>query len=163
MIDRRLKYQYTLRAWHVSPGYHEMSRRYFQNEALIAIAVQFLVVLILLPLLGLKWGGQAMLSFFSGGMICVLPNIYLYRRVFSHFGAQAAKRIFKSLYLGEFVKVLITGAGFAGALSNEWILPSWLFIGYIAAQLGFWLAPIATGLYKSRRMKTTFIVANHIG
>jgi ATP synthase protein I len=91
-------------------------------------------------------GRQAGGSFAVGGLICVVPNIYLYSRVFAHFGARQAKNIIKAFYWGEAVKLILTGCGFAGAfILIPWIKPPWLFSGYIAAQLGFWLAPIVLG------------------
>lgn len=127
-----------------------MNRVFFKNEASAAIATQSVCVIACSVIVLMFCGWREMASFFMGGVICVLPNIYLYRRVFSHFGARAAKQIFRSLYYGEFVKMVLTGACFVGAALSHWVLPLYLFMGYIAAQLGFWLAPIIVNIIPSR-------------
>lgn len=125
-----------------------MKRTHYQNEALFAILVQFPFVIILSPLVGILQGTLAAASFIVGGLICVLPNFYLYRRVFSHQGARAAKKMFKSLYWGEMVKVVLTALGFLCAIMTGWALPLWLFMGYITAQISFALAPLLMSFMK---------------
>ncbi len=119
-----------------------MKRNQSRNDAFWAVVTQFMVVIILSLITGFVWQARAGGSFFIGGLVCVLPNVYLYWQVFSYSGARAAKQIIKALYLGECVKLLLTAVGFAGALMISWMLPMWLFVGFIVAQMGFWLAPI---------------------
>jgi ATP synthase protein I len=127
-----------------------MKRHFYRNEALWSLITQFCVPIIAFPLVWMC-GSLAMAgSFAIGSLICVLPNIYLYRRTFAHQGARKAKKIVKAFYWGEVVKLLITGLGFAGALFISWLHPLWLFVGYIATQLGFWLGPLVLGLLKMR-------------
>ncbi|HRE31239.1 MAG TPA: ATP synthase subunit I, partial [Candidatus Berkiella sp.] len=126
------------------------------NEALFAILVQFPFVIVLSPLVGMLQGTLETASFLVGGLVCVFPNFYLYRRVFAHQGARAAKRIFKSLCVGQMIKVILTVIGFSLAISSKWVVPLWLFIGYITAQIGFALAPlIARGLKNNQGMKAS--------
>tara|TARA_R110002110_G_scaffold65206_4_gene180060 strand:- start:144997 stop:145344 length:348 start_codon:yes stop_codon:yes gene_type:complete len=110
---------------------------------------QALVILICLPLVWFFWQIQAAGSLLLGGLVCLLPNVYLYRKAFSHFGARQAKQILKDLFLGEAVKLLLTAILFVGALLVTWALPLWIFIGFILAQVGFWLAPIYLGVRKT--------------
>lgn len=123
------------------------------NDALWAIVVQFLLMLLLLPGVWWKWTLPAAGSWFVGGLVCVLPNIYLYRRVFSFFGARQAKKIISAFYWGEAIKLLLTAICFVGALQIPWILPLWVFLGYIFAQIGFWIAPIVLGFWRGKRKK----------
>jgi ATP synthase protein I len=129
-----------------------MKRTKYQNEALWTVLVQFPLVIILSPLIGILQGTLPAASYVVGGLICVLPNLYLYRRVFSHQGAKAAKKIFQSLYWGEAIKILLTAAGFLLAVTTEWVLPLWLFMGYITAQLGFAIAPILINVMKLKKI-----------
>ena len=128
-----------------------MKRTKYQNEALWTVLVQFPLVIILSPLIGILQGTLPAASYVVGGLICVLPNFYLYRRVFSHQGARSATKIFKSLYWGEAIKIVLTAAGFLFALTTEWVLPLWLFMGYITAQLSFALAPLLMSLLKLQK------------
>lgn len=115
-----------------------MKSRYVTNDALKAVVAQFVLVIILTPVVigfgNLRLGG----SFFLGGLICALANVYFYFRVFSHFGARAAKQIVNAFYRGEAVKIMLTAAAFYIAFTIGWVLPLWVFLGYIAAQMGFW-------------------------
>ncbi len=120
----------------------------FQNEALWAVALQFPLVILFSPLIAGIYGVIAAGSYVVGGLICVLPNFYLYQRVFKYKGARAAKKIFKSLYWGEMVKVLLTAIGFGLAVRTDWVLPVWLFVGYIMAQFSFFITPLGIARFK---------------
>lgn len=121
------------------------------NEAFWAIVTQLAVIILLSPMVAFLWNRQAMGSWVVGGLICALPNIYLYRRVFSHFGANRAKQICKSLYSGEAVKLILTAIGFVGATYIAWILPVWVFVGYIGAQVAFGLTPVVLAYRKLKK------------
>jgi ATP synthase protein I len=126
-----------------------MHSKFRHRDALWALIAQALVVLICLPVIWCFWQIQAAGSFLLGGLVCLLPNAYLYRKAFSHFGARQAKQILKDLFLGEAVKLLLTAGLFVGTLLISWALPLWIFIGFILAQVGFWLAPIYLGVRKT--------------
>jgi len=119
-----------------------MSHWQSRNDAFWSVVTQLLVAVVLFPLVCAFWGKQAAGSFGVGAVICVVPNMYLYWRVFRHFGARAVKRIVGAFYFGEIVKWVLTIIGFMGALQLLWVLPLWLFVGYITTQLGFWLGPL---------------------
>ncbi len=127
----------------------------FQNEALWAVALQFPLVVIFSPIVAGVYGVLAAGSYVVGGLVCVLPNFYLYRRVFAHKGARAAKKIFKSLYKGEMVKILLTATGFGLAVMTDWVLPQWLFIGYIMAQFSFFITPLGIATFKNNQKMRT--------
>lgn len=118
-------------------------RHHFQHkDALYALYAQAIAIVVLLPIIWIAWQAQAALSAMIGGLVCLLPNIYLYRRVFAYFGATKAKLIVKAMFWGESVKIILTALFFIGALLIGWTEPMWVFMGYIWAQLSFWVGPI---------------------
>jgi ATP synthase protein I len=127
-----------------------MNRRYWNNDALWAVVGQLVFAIIFSSIVWIHWGLRSAVSIFVGGMICVLPNIYLYMRVFSYFGAQQAQKIANAFYWGEMIKLVMTAGLFTGAFFLPYLIPLWLFIGYILAQFGFWLGPILMGFWKNK-------------
>src|SRR3990167_1301366 len=100
-----------------------MSHSQHRNDAFWSVVAQIIIASFLSLIVWLIWDLIVAGSFFAGGMNCVLPNIYLYRRVFAFFGARQANRIVKAFYWGEGMKLLLTAAGFWGALLIPWIWP----------------------------------------
>jgi len=131
------------------PWKEVMHSKFRHRDALWALITQALVVFICTPIVWYYWQIQAAGSLVLGGLVCLLPNTYLYRKAFAHFGARQAKQILKDLFLGEAVKIVLTAILFIGALLISWALPPWIFIGFILAQVGFWLAPIYLGFKKN--------------
>lgn len=123
-----------------------MRGKFPHRDALWALVTQALIVIICIPIIWYFWQIQAAGSLLVGGLVCLLPNIYMYRRAFAHFGARQAKQILKDMFWGEAVKLVLTAVCFCGALVLPWVIPVWLFIGFILAQVGFWLAPIYLGV-----------------
>lgn len=85
---------------------------------------------------------------FIGGLICILPTIVFARLIFRQApqltNEQKVKALAGSLYLGEFLKLLLTIALFALAFINMKVLQApnpqptdvlFLFAGYVVAQL----------------------------
>ena len=75
-------------------------------------------------------------SLLLGGMICAVPNAYFSFKAFRYRGARAAQKIVRAFYLGEAVKILLMGAGFA--LSFIYVEPlssRALFAGFITVYL----------------------------
>lgn len=128
-----------------------MGHSHSRNEAFWSVITQIIITLLISILVWMIWNLKVAGSFAVGGIICVLPNIYLYRRVFSYFGARQAKQIVKAFYWGEATKFLMIGAGFLGAIYIPWIQAPALFLGFLAAQIAFWLAPIFIGLSRVNR------------
>lgn len=131
-----------------------MKRPVFHQDALWALIVQAVSIVFLSVVVAGFSSFTAASSWFVGGLICILPTILLYRRVFAHFGATKAKAIVKAFYFGEALKFILTGVGFVAAFQIPWIQPLWLFFGFLAAQAAFWLAPIMISLRKNERIKT---------
>lgn len=131
-----------------------MGRQVFGRDAFWALVAQALSVLVLSGLVGGLRGVNAAGSWFVGGLVCILPSLILYRRVFAQFGASKAKAIVKAFYLGEALKFILTGVGFVAAFQIPWLQPLWLFLGFLAAQAAFWLSPIIISLRRKQRIKT---------
>src|ERR1700722_12919565 len=110
---------------------HRKGKPFVVNDALWGIIAQCVVVIVFSPWIWMLWDIKAMGSFLVGGLICVVPNSYLYVRVFSHFGARRAKQIVHAFYVGEALKFVLTAVCFVGALFIVWTLPLWLLVGFI--------------------------------
>jgi ATP synthase protein I len=99
-------------------------------QVLIIVAVSF----------GFVVGGwQKALSSALGGLAAFIPNLYFALRV-SGSAEQEARKILRSFYVGESVKLLLTAALFIliFQIPSIEILP--LLAGYIAALSVFWFA-----------------------
>ena len=83
-------------------------------------------------------------SVFIGGLVCILPNAYFASRVFRHEGARAARKILRSFYIGEAVKLLLTALFFGVALVVLNVQPLALFGGYLVAWFSLIIAEIVT-------------------
>lgn len=114
-----------------------MKSQWVRQEALGIIAIQSIFVFLLTFFVMIGWGLSIGGSFLLGGLIAPLANSYFCFRAFSYVGARAAKRIVVAFYKGEAIKMLMSAVGFYVAFSTPWVSPLWVFIGYIAAQIGF--------------------------
>ena len=102
-----------------------------------------LLITLLVALLALAGKGlTAGLSALLGGLVSVIPNAYFATQLFSHHGAQAAKKIVRGFYKGEAAKLFLTMILFALVFKFVHIVP-WLFFAvYIAVQMVLWFAPL---------------------
>jgi ATP synthase protein I len=126
-----------------------------KNEALGVVTAQIVGTLSFFPIIYMLGGGKMAGSFMMGGLISFLPNFYLYRRVFTHFGARQAEKMLKALYRGEAMKLVFTACGFAGAFSISWTQPLGVFLGYIFSLGMFFLAPLMMALMHKNNKVTT--------
>ena len=77
-----------------------------------------------------------------GGWICIIPNIYLARRLTAKRCADPNK-LTTTFYTAELGKIIITATLFAAAFATQkWIQPVALMGGYGVAQLTHWITPI---------------------
>lgn len=97
------------------------------------ILVFQLLTLLFLSMAGLLlWGMISAYSLLIGGLLSALPNAFFARMAFSERGARATQRIVRNFYIGEAVKLVMMGAGFA--LAFVYIQPlnaAALFAGFI--------------------------------
>ena len=111
-----------------------------QSAISTILIAQFLVTLTLAVGL-LPQGQQIAGSALVGGLICVIPNLYLARRITAKRTADP-NELTRIIYTAEFGKLFITAALFAGVFATqEWIQPIALLAGFGLAQLTHWVVP----------------------
>lgn len=82
----------------------------------VMIIVQLVVILVMAAVTYLLLGKVGAYSTVLGGLISTVPNAYYAHMVFRHRGASAMSRVIRSIYVGEVIKLVMMGAGFAMAL-----------------------------------------------
>lgn len=127
-----------------------MRRRMGYNDAFWTIVGEACCIIALTPGLAVVKGFCVSGSWLVGGAVAVVPTVFFYRRVFSYFGAQQLKAIVNALYWGEALKFLLTGVGFVLAFQIPWLQPLWLFLGFLAANIAFWLASLVISLRRNK-------------
>jgi ATP synthase protein I len=81
-------------------------------------------------------------SIFLGGFLCVLPQ-WLFACVWlAYYKASAAPKIMRVFYVGEVIKLLLTGVLFVLTLRYIPVNPLACLGGFMLAQLAFWMAPL---------------------
>ena len=92
------------------------------------------VMLLLLTVTGWLWSGTvSAYSVFLGGLISVIPNAYFAYKVTRFSGARSTERMVQSAYLGEVIKLALTGAGFALVFTQvDPVHVPGLFYGFIS-------------------------------
>lgn len=96
-------------------------------------------------------GKLAALSALFGGLICVIPNIYLARKLMTKRSPDDSA-IKNNIYAAEFGKIVITFALFAGVFATQkWIHPVILLAGFAIAQLTHWLTPLVMSVINKNR------------
>ena len=130
-----------------------MKRSRHHHEAWWALVIQGVGIVVVTPL---AWGvrdGFVAVSLLLGGLACLAPNIYLYRRLFKHRGARNAYKMVNALYWGEALKFAFVAVFFATiaiGIQNQhvsFVRPLYLFVGFFYAQLIFWVGPLVYGFY----------------
>jgi ATP synthase protein I len=111
-----------------------------RGSSTVAKILGYQILIIMVVSLGFVVGGwQKAFSSALGGLAAFIPNLYFALRVAGS-AEQEARKILRSFYMGESVKLLLTVALFIliFQIPNVEILP--LMAGYIAALSVFWFA-----------------------
>ncbi|MEQ1543605.1 ATP synthase subunit I [Methyloglobulus sp.] len=111
-----------------------------RGSSTVAKILGYQVLIITVVSLGFGVGGwQKAFSATIGGFAAFIPNLYFALRVAGS-AEQDARKVLRSFYVGESVKLLLTVALFMliFQIPNIEILP--LMAGYIAALSVFWFA-----------------------
>jgi len=101
------------------------------------------VIVVLGTLLGLAAGGVlTAMSAMTGGLVCLVPNLYFVWRLRGHHGGRQARRYVANFYRAEAGKFGLTVALFVTVFvlappSN----PIFFFSAYVAVHFVHWLAP----------------------
>lgn len=99
------------------------------------------VMMVLATICWLPVAVTASWSALLGGLAIVLPSSYFAYRLFRITSARAAREIVKAFYVGEITKILLSAvlaAVFVSIFHVE-LVPFW--VGFMAALVGFWIAP----------------------
>ncbi|MEJ2114998.1 MAG: ATP synthase subunit I [Gammaproteobacteria bacterium] len=85
------------------------------------------------------------LSAFLGGLVCVLPNMYFARQIFTKRRIAVAHTLLRSVYIAEFIKLALAIALLAIVLINyKEVHPIALFATYFIAHSCMWAVPLFT-------------------
>lgn len=122
-----------------------MTRRWFRStrsQAFALLGLQSLLILAIAVILSLFKGLAVGCSLMLGGVVSIVPNLYFTHMLFRENRASAAKKIVKTFYHSEFIKLLMVVALFF--LLMKWLPLSIIpfVVGFFIAQMGIWLAPI---------------------
>ncbi len=99
-------------------------------------------------------------SFGLGFLVCLLPNFVFYLLYFRYQGAQYLHTIKNRFYIGEMVKLVLTGGMFALVWQIVWVEPGWVFCGYGIGLVCFFLPPVGIPIVIS--FKQSWIVKRDI-
>jgi len=98
--------------------------------------LQLIILLVLAVLAQLILGTVVAYSVLLGGLLSLVPNAYFAYKVTRHAGARATDRMVRSAYIGEVMKLALTGAGFALVFTQVRPLHVvGLFCGFIVVHL----------------------------
>lgn len=114
----------------------------YRKKALKIVVLQAFIVLLSVLIWLITQGLYAAVSALCGGFVCLIANMYFVFKAFTKSGARAAREIMKSFYIGEFIKLAIIASLFALIFSWGGVAALPVLITFIAAQLGFWFAPL---------------------
>jgi ATP synthase protein I len=104
----------------------------FQSMAVVVVS------LVALILQGIQFAQSVLL----GGVICLLPNLLFARWWFAYYRVQAVRKIVGIFFCAELLKLVLIGLFFV--LVVVWLPINILgcLLGFMAAQVAFWLAPL---------------------
>ena len=88
------------------------------------------------------------LSALLGGIICVLPNYYFARQMFTKRRTADPQTLMWSIYVAEFIKLSLAIALFAVVFINyKELHPLTLLITFFITQSCMWFIPLFTSIY----------------
>ena len=114
------------------------ARRAAQRLLLIQCAIALLCAGVALFWSGLAAAGSALL----GGAICIIPNGIFAWLALRHAGARAARQIARAFYLGEALKLILTGVLFAAVLVLLPVVAPAVLVSFIVCLQAQWFAPL---------------------
>jgi len=125
-------------------GHPLIRRGYQQAKKLLLIQA---VILVAIATTGLFIEFKIAMALLSGGMAVFIANSFFVYMAFSRSGAQANKKVVSAFYLGETVKIILSAGLIIAAFL---LLPGFevfVLVGYVAALLSQWLAPVIIKTY----------------
>jgi ATP synthase protein I len=103
---------------------------------------QLVMILGLAVVITLLLGKHKGISIILGGLACWLPTLVFLWRVSAYVGARAAMRFMVAFFVGEMVKLFLSGVLFVLAVKYLSIDVLYGLIGLIGAIVAFWIASI---------------------
>lgn len=101
-----------------------------------AIAFQLLLLLVFCGTLAVLMGWVSAYSLLIGGLISALPGAVFAKKVFRYRGARSTQLIVREMYIGEALKLVLMGAGFAVSfIVVEPLNVMALFSGFVLAHI----------------------------
>ena len=86
-------------------------------------------------------GLRGCVSSILGGLVCLLPSLLFAINFFKYKGAQQTKQILSAFYLGEAMKLVLTGILFAAVFITYKVNAAAFFTTFISVQAVHWFAP----------------------
>ncbi len=108
--------------------------RWFLFQGFIVLAVGLVVLMIQ----GVSFAWAVLI----GGFICILPNLLFARWWFDYYRANAVRKLLARFFFAELLKLCIVGMLFVLAVVFLQINALGCLLGFIVAQVAFWLAPL---------------------
>ena len=108
-------------------------------------------VIVVVSLLSFLFQGlSSILATLLGGLICFVPQALLVRWLFAYYRVSKSRQIVKKFFIGEMLKLFITGLLFLLALIKWPAQAPELLLGFISAQIAFWFAPYLANIMRIR-------------
>jgi len=121
----------------IQRGYQQAKKLLFIQAFLILVVASF----------GLLKELMVAVALLSGGAAVFIANSFFVYKAFSKSGAQQSKQVVRAFYFGETVKIILSASMIVLAFL---LLPGYevyVLVGYVAALLGQWLAPVIIKTY----------------
>jgi ATP synthase protein I len=121
-----------------------------RNKAFKLVGLQALGTLLIAVIMLISKDRYAAGASILGGAANVVPSLLFTWCLFTTTSPRAIKRMAITFYIGEYVKLLASAllvAALIIKLPNA-MLP--ILLGFIGAQMGFWLAPIFIGMNEQK-------------
>ena len=113
------------------------------------IITQLVVVIIVAFFYGLFFGWAGSIGVLSGGIAIIVPGWIFVKKLFHRTGATQTGKIIRNLYVGEVLKLVITAVISVLFLAFIRVNVLSFFVGFIMAQMAYWLAPFV--VFKNKR------------
>ena len=107
---------------------------------MMQVVIGQLVVTGVAAVLGALWGMHASYSALVGGLVGVIPNYYLARRLAQRQRSASAEQALRAIYIGELIKIAFTAALFVIAIMLLRVNFLVAVLGYLATAAVHWIA-----------------------
>ena len=121
-----------------------IKRGYQQAKKLLIIQALIIVVV---ASFGLLKEFKVAIALLSGGVAVFIANLFFVYKAFSKSGAQANKQVVKAFYFGETIKIILSAVLLVVAFLMLPGFEIYVLMGYVAALLAQWLAPVIIKTY----------------